>query len=37
METQTISNRYIDKAALVKVLSQLFGSDFKYVVSTSLQ
>jgi len=32
METQTISNKYIDKTALVKVLSQLFGSEFKYLV-----
>lgn len=37
METQTISNKYIDEDALDKVLSELFGNDFQYIVSTSLQ
>ncbi|OAL55031.1 hypothetical protein IQ07DRAFT_640482 [Pyrenochaeta sp. DS3sAY3a] len=32
METQTVSNRYIDKAALREVLSRLFGGNYRYIV-----
>lgn len=30
METQKISNQYIDKAVLTQLLSSLFGSNYEY-------